>query len=123
MAGVGIVYDSATHTQRFFLGHNDDVTCAAMHPDGKLVATGQVSSVRAFFEGSVNRNSSFHQIWLPDQNSCRIARRTSPDAQKLEPWLSNVGAIEGPDPCNGQGSAIGPYLVLVRGPDLTEHPL
>lgn len=42
VAALGIVYDSGSHTQRFFLGHDDDVVCMAMHPDGLKVASGQV---------------------------------------------------------------------------------
>lgn len=30
--------------QRFFLGHDDDILCMAMHPDKKTVATGQVGT-------------------------------------------------------------------------------
>lgn len=42
VAALGIVYDSKVHTQQFFLGHNDDILCLAMHPQGVKVATGQV---------------------------------------------------------------------------------
>lgn len=41
-AAVGIVYNKATHSQKFFLGHTDDIMCLAIHPDKNLVATGQV---------------------------------------------------------------------------------
>eukprot|EP00736_Rhodelphis_marinus_P001305 Rmarinus@m.21730 len=41
-AAVGIVYNKAEHTQRFFFGHNDDITCLAISPDRRLVASGQV---------------------------------------------------------------------------------
>ena len=41
-AGVGIVYNRKTHTQRFFLDHTDDIICVALHPDGKVVATGEI---------------------------------------------------------------------------------
>ncbi|XP_043551898.1 echinoderm microtubule-associated protein-like 6 isoform X1 [Chiloscyllium plagiosum] len=42
VAGVGIVYNTREHTQKFFLGHNDDVISLALHPERSLVATGQV---------------------------------------------------------------------------------
>lgn len=42
VAALGIVYDSNAHTQQFFLGHNDDIVCLAMHPGGIKVASGQV---------------------------------------------------------------------------------
>jgi WD40 repeat protein len=44
VAGVGVVSNSKGHTQRFFLEHNDDITCIALssHKDRPtLVATGQ----------------------------------------------------------------------------------
>eukprot|EP00794_Sanderia_malayensis_P020047 gene20047-22014_t len=42
VAGVGVVYSSREKRQRFFLGHNDDIISLAIHPEGNLVATGQV---------------------------------------------------------------------------------
>ncbi|XP_072121311.1 echinoderm microtubule-associated protein-like 6 isoform X4 [Mobula birostris] len=42
VAGVGIVYNTREHTQKFFLGHNDDIISLALHPERSLVATGQV---------------------------------------------------------------------------------
>ncbi|XP_066266402.1 echinoderm microtubule-associated protein-like 6 [Branchiostoma lanceolatum] len=41
-AAVGIVYNPDKHTQRFFMGHNDDIISLALHPERTLVATGQV---------------------------------------------------------------------------------
>ena len=41
-AGVGIVYNRKTHTQRFFLDHTDDIICVALHPDGTVAATGEI---------------------------------------------------------------------------------
>lgn len=43
-AAVGIVLDKEANTQRFFLGHDDDIRCLAMHPNRRLAATGQVAS-------------------------------------------------------------------------------
>lgn len=42
VAAIGIVYDSSAHNQQFFLGHNDDVLCLCLHPDGLKAASGQV---------------------------------------------------------------------------------
>ncbi|KAM4607535.1 echinoderm microtubule-associated protein-like 6 isoform 3-T3 [Polymixia lowei] len=42
VAGVGVVYNTREHTQKFYLGHNDDIISLALHPDRSLVATGQV---------------------------------------------------------------------------------
>lgn len=41
-AGVGIVYDPQSRRQRFFLGHDDDICCLALHPDRATVASGQM---------------------------------------------------------------------------------
>ena len=41
-SAVVIIYDPGSHTQRFFLAHDDDVTSLAVHPNGVVVATGQV---------------------------------------------------------------------------------
>ena len=42
VAATGVVYDVASNSQKFFLGHNEDILCMAMHPDRKMVATGQL---------------------------------------------------------------------------------
>jgi HELP motif len=45
VAAVGIVHSSKSHEQRFFLGHNDDILCLTLHPDGVLAASGQVGTL------------------------------------------------------------------------------
>ncbi|EQC41165.1 hypothetical protein SDRG_01142 [Saprolegnia diclina VS20] len=42
VAALGVVYDSSTNTQTFFEGHDDDIVCLALHPNGSCVATGQM---------------------------------------------------------------------------------
>ncbi|XP_038072339.1 echinoderm microtubule-associated protein-like 6 [Patiria miniata] len=42
VAGVGVVYNVREHSQKFFLGHDDDIVSLALHPEKTLVATGQV---------------------------------------------------------------------------------
>lgn len=42
-AAVVVLYDSTKHTQRFFLGHDDDVSCLAITPDRAVAASGQVT--------------------------------------------------------------------------------
>uniref|UniRef100_A0A3B3BQZ1 EML-like second beta-propeller domain-containing protein n=1 Tax=Oryzias melastigma TaxID=30732 RepID=A0A3B3BQZ1_ORYME len=42
VAGVGVVFNTREHTQKFYLGHNDDIISLAIHPDKIQVATGQV---------------------------------------------------------------------------------
>eukprot|EP00111_Clytia_hemisphaerica_P009365 TCONS_00027488-protein len=41
VAGVGVVYEPRYQKQRFFFGHDDDILSLALHPEGRLVATGQ----------------------------------------------------------------------------------
>lgn len=45
VAAVGVVYNRQQNTQRFYLGHDDDILCLAVHPLKDYVATGQVGSV------------------------------------------------------------------------------
>uniref|UniRef100_H3AL06 EMAP like 5 n=1 Tax=Latimeria chalumnae TaxID=7897 RepID=H3AL06_LATCH len=51
VAAVGVVYNRQQNTQRFYLGHDDDILCLAIHPLKDYVATGQVG-----------RDASIH-IW------------------------------------------------------------
>ncbi|CAB1335195.1 unnamed protein product, partial [Coregonus sp. 'balchen'] len=51
VAAVGVVYNRQQNTQRFYMGHDDDILCLAIHPLKDYVATGQVG-----------RDSSIH-IW------------------------------------------------------------
>ncbi|MEQ2255440.1 Echinoderm microtubule-associated protein-like 5, partial [Ilyodon furcidens] len=51
VAAVGVVYNRQQNTQRFYMGHDDDILCLAIHPLKDYVATGQVG-----------RDSSVH-IW------------------------------------------------------------
>uniref|UniRef100_A0A8P0TS08 EMAP like 5 n=1 Tax=Canis lupus familiaris TaxID=9615 RepID=A0A8P0TS08_CANLF len=42
VAAVGVIYNRQQNTQRFYLGHDDDILCLAIHPLKDYVATGQV---------------------------------------------------------------------------------
>ncbi|XP_055292523.1 echinoderm microtubule-associated protein-like 5 isoform X7 [Moschus berezovskii] len=42
VAAVGVIYNRQQNTQRFYLGHDDDILCLALHPLRDYVATGQV---------------------------------------------------------------------------------
>lgn len=44
--GTGAVAWEEATTQRFFDGHSDDVTAIAVHPNGRVVASGQVHNLR-----------------------------------------------------------------------------
>jgi hypothetical protein len=48
-AGLGVVYDRASHSQRLFDEHDDDVTCLAASPCGCFVATGQLGAAPAIW--------------------------------------------------------------------------
>ena len=41
-AGVAVVMDGARNTQKHFMDHSDDIHCIAMHPGGRICATGQI---------------------------------------------------------------------------------
>ena len=43
-AGVAIVLDPIGNTQRFYTGHDDDVTCLAIDRSGRMAATGQTGA-------------------------------------------------------------------------------
>ena len=43
-AALGIVYDPASKRQRYYTGHEDDITALAVHPNGLYVATGQLGA-------------------------------------------------------------------------------
>lgn len=47
MAAVGVIYNRQQNTQRFYLGHDDDILCLAIHPLKDYVATGQVGSFKS----------------------------------------------------------------------------
>lgn len=49
VAAVGVVYNRQQNTQRFYLGHDDDILCLAIHPIKDYVATGQVCSCSWIF--------------------------------------------------------------------------
>ena len=43
-AALGVIYNPATRTQRFYQGHNDDIRCIALNPaNPSIVATGQAA--------------------------------------------------------------------------------
>ena len=48
-AAVAIVYDIPLHSQRFFCGHDDHITCLAVSPSRKSVATGQMGRYPKIF--------------------------------------------------------------------------
>jgi WD40 repeat protein len=47
VAGVCVIFDENRMTQRFFVGHDGEVSCLAVHPDGVLCASGQMGRSNA----------------------------------------------------------------------------
>ena len=58
VAALGIVYNIATHQQRFYSRHSDDILCLTMHPSEDILATGQIG-----------RSPPIH-IWNGDSMEC-----------------------------------------------------
>ncbi|XP_078620159.1 echinoderm microtubule-associated protein-like 2 [Branchiostoma floridae x Branchiostoma japonicum] len=50
IAAVAVLYDTKEKAQRHYLGHTDDITCLAVHPDGVTVVSGQVGGHRRDIE-------------------------------------------------------------------------
>ena len=82
VAAVGIVYNRDRHSQRFYLGHTDDILCLAIHPSKDIVATGQVWLTRdscrhvglffnpiILFLRQVGRDPCIH-IWDAEKLEC-----------------------------------------------------
>lgn len=44
VAAVGVVYNRQLHSQRFYLGHDDDILSLSIHPLKDFAATGQVTN-------------------------------------------------------------------------------
>jgi microtubule-associated protein-like 6 len=53
-AAVGIVHNLETNTQKFFLGHSDEILCLAYHPERRLVVTGEKGKIPAIHVWSVD---------------------------------------------------------------------
>lgn len=52
VAAVGVIYNRQQNTQRFYLGHDDDILCLAIHPSKDYVATGQVGPLKNSYNRS-----------------------------------------------------------------------
>ena len=69
-AGITVSYDKVEKLQHFNLDHTDTITCIAMHPTGKLVATGEAGRVpkivvwRAEDQVAVSTMRGFHQAGI-----------------------------------------------------------
>ena len=71
---VGVVWNKDLHdagkpSQRFFFGHNNDITCMAIHPSRRFAATGQQTHADA---------TPYLCIWDVD-TMCQVQRLVHPD--------------------------------------------
>ena len=69
VAAVGIVYNKAKHSQKFYTEHTDDILCLCIHPLKDIVATGQVHiTCSAFRSPHLERKwaKSPDRIWSSD---------------------------------------------------------
>ena len=48
-AALVILYNQETHTQNFFRGHSEEVSCIAVHPNGRFVASSQTGRFPPIF--------------------------------------------------------------------------
>ena len=125
-AAVAIVYDRHNHRQHFFHGHDDDIRCAAMHPNLHLVATGQVAStsgpaIVCVWDTRVNPDGSVRgrvaQLPFPGMASV-IALAFSADGDRLTAvtgdvdhtvhvfdWAKADAALNTPTPTKKKGAA------------------
>ena len=62
-AGVGVVYDKGARRQEFFNLHHEDIVAMALHPDGDLVATGQMAGkeLNEKTQGKINQGAKGRQ--------------------------------------------------------------
>jgi len=86
-AGVGIVYDKASNTQRYFQGHDDDIRCLAMSPCRRLAATGQMGKfpVVCVWDTRGDAGTSCRELVRIKHGAVRfvVACTFSPDGNKL----------------------------------------
>ena len=62
VAGVGVLYNREKHSQRFYVGHTDDILCLCIHPIKDIIATGQVGFGMFLDQIYVSCN---YFLWIP----------------------------------------------------------
>ena len=81
-AATGVVYDPLRHRQRFFTGHDDAITCLAVSPDRRTVATGQCGRYpRVFLWSAVDG---------ADDNRAALCLEALPPARLFERRVASV---------------------------------
>ena len=67
-SAVGIVMNTQTNTQRFYMGHDDDITALAIHPDRTVVASGLVGRTCNILLGDTGAGPRFSEaVVLPGE--------------------------------------------------------
>ena len=64
-AAIGIVYNKEEHHQRFFNEHFDDITAMAIHPNRKIVATGEIGPYPLISVWDTEENKALVRIREP----------------------------------------------------------
>lgn len=66
VAAIGVVYNRQQNTQRFYMGHDDDILCLAIHPLKDFVATGQVATSTSNIKLTLHETNTklFFSLWL-----------------------------------------------------------
>lgn len=65
IAGTAVVSTPASKTQKFFVGHNEDILCLAVHPSQPIVATGQLDPK--------GKGTPYICIW--NESNCELVRK------------------------------------------------
>ena len=78
VAGVCVIFDENRMTQRFFVGHDGEVSCLAIHPDGLICASGQMG-----------RSNAKVCIWSAGPYSSLTNRRSSKTGINTDPYDSS----------------------------------
>lgn len=89
-SAVGILYNSETNTQRFYIGHEDEISCMALHPDKDTVATGGTGSTPKILIWSATTmrapeglEEPKHELELAQGDQYVLCMAFSPDGKHL----------------------------------------
>ena len=97
-----IVYNFAAHTQKIFTGHIDEITCLAMHPEGKLCATGDIGPKPrlivwhthtreiVFLSRTFHRNGVSHAAFSIDGKLLAAVGNDSNHSLSVHRWADNI---------------------------------
>lgn len=96
-----IVYNFDTHSQNIFTGHTEEIVCLSMHPEGQLVATGDVSPIPrvivwhsatheiVFSDRKFHRNGMIHVAFSHDGKLLATIGNDSQHSLAVFRWADN----------------------------------